>query len=110
MIRWKTAGLVCGLALLHFWLSFVAGMTAFSLFMGRFDTGWGEPTLRERVAGGVAHGLDWPMLPLRERIGLGWLEPLHWVLIVLNSFLWAVGILLLLRWAGKARTEAIDHH
>jgi hypothetical protein len=87
------------LALGHYLLTSMLLYYAMSASYDYFDNGT-LPGGRELIAGQLVNVLMFPGYPISERIGLGWLAPVHALLQLLTHLLWGAGICLLGVWAS----------
>jgi hypothetical protein len=99
--------LVAGIAVAHTLLTIALVVYAFAAGMARFNTG-GEPSLAERVAGGAAGVLGFPLVTAAFALfpGPKWPQgfPYDHLLFLANGLVWALGIVAL--WARWRRRPA----
>ena len=88
----KTWLIIAGFTLLHLFVTIVAGISALTMGMGRFDTG-APMTLREHAWSTLANILFCPLGALSTTLHLEKFEPI-WLLA--NSVLWGIA----LYWGG----------
>jgi hypothetical protein len=86
------------IALLHFGLSITLTLRSIVASLGRIDGL--APTLRERILGFGADILNFPLITLALYLKLR-IGAIEWLIFILNSLLWGVGIYIL----GKFMTK-----
>ena len=79
------------LAFVHYMAAHVFVLMSFSASMRHFDDGT-SLTHSERLISNIADTLMFPLYGVSMKIGLGWLRPLHSLLTILNSFIWAIAL------------------
>lgn len=107
----RRALIILVLAFCHYMALWIMSLMAFRMSMGRFDRGDPPPTQTETVLWNVVTVMNFPVYPISMRIGLGWLYPVHIMLGILGSILWASLLYLLFtRLLGfRRRPDRVNH-